>query len=400
MLSIILLELLAVTSLLYSLLLIFVYFAPLESMAIIFLWTVGVCLFYHVSRRWGKVFRLSALLLLAPLHFFRNRVAMAFFIITVPLLIVYVDRWLHRGSTRDYAANLKKAGILYAIDLWMRSLMPNLDKSVALAAPFIFVYFLSQILLIRSIRHVEAGMEIRRLRKSNIRYLIFVGSVFLLTAVKDVRTFLLEAVKKFAAMLLWPVQMVLRLIEWFMDSFKGLEPKYPSEPWPGGEPPGTGGGEPPPLEAGEEAVINLDLLEKILLALLVAAAIFILYRMIVKAGERSYLGLSYVEEREYIKRQRKKRRRRLLPKRPPAEPGELVRYYYRKFLAKLAANKIELSPQDTSLDVRVKAETVFPHGPREIRDLYIPSRYGGKEADTERVKEMEQIYKDLAKGGQ
>ena len=400
MLSVIMLELLSIISLMYALLLIFLYFAPAQAMAVIFVWTVAVCLFYNVSRNWHSILRISILLLLVPLLFFNNRVALVFFFITVPSLFVYVDRFLHRGNRSDYVGNLKKAGIVFIIALYLRWILPNIGQAIALAAPYIFVYFLSTILLIRSIRHIEAGMEIRRLQKSNIKYLIFIAGVFVLTAVKDVREFLITIAKKIIDLLLLPIQILLRLLEWLSDILRGIETKFPSKPWTMPEIPDPVGEAPPPMEAVEEVLPTFAVAEKVLIALVVAAAILIIYKLLFKAGERSYQGLSYVEEREYIKKKRKKPRGRFsLRNKPPAEPGELVRYYYRKFLGKLAANKVELSPLDTSQDVEAKAEAVFSHGPAEIRDIYIPSRYGGKKTDAAIATEMEQLYKGLEKGG-
>lgn len=400
MLSVIILELLSIISLMYALLLIFLYFAPAQAMAVIFIWTVAVCLFYHVSRKWHSIFRISILLLLVPLLFFNNWIALVFFLITVPSLFVYVDRFLYRGNRSDYVGNLKKAGIVFIIALYLRGILPNLGQAVALAAPYIFVYFLSTILLIRSIRHIEAGMEIRRLQKSNTRYLIFTAGVFLLTAVKDVREFLITVAKKVVDLLFLPIQILLRLIEWLNDIYRGIETKFPSKPWTMPGTPDPLGEAPPPMEAVEEVVPTFPVAEKVLIALLVAATIFILYKLVFKAGERSYQGLSYVEEREYIKKKRKKPKGRFLFRnKPPAEPGELVRYYYRKFLGKLVANNVELSPKNTSQEVQEKAEAVFPLGPAEIRNIYIPSRYGGKKADAATATEMEQLYKDLEKGG-
>ncbi len=400
MLSVIMLELLSIISLMYALLLIFLYFAPAQAMAVIFVWTVAVCLFYNVSRNWHSILRISILLLLVPLLFFNNRVALVFFFITVPSLFVYVDRFLHRGNRSDYVGNLKKAGTVFIIALYLRWILPNIGQAIALAAPYIFVYFLSTILLIRSIRHIEAGMEIRRLQKSNIKYLIFIAGVFVLTAVKDVREFLITIAKKIIDLLLLPIQILLRLLEWLSDILRGIETKFPSKPWTMPEIPDPVGEAPPPMEAVEEVLPTFAVAEKVLIALVVAAAILIIYKLLFKAGERSYQGLSYVEEREYIKKKRKKPRGRFsLRNKPPAEPGELVRYYYRKFLGKLAANKVELSPLDTSQDVEAKAEAVFSHGPAEIRDIYIPSRYGGKKTDAAIATEMEQLYKGLEKGG-
>ncbi|HCX79591.1 MAG TPA: hypothetical protein DG577_09275, partial [Firmicutes bacterium] len=127
---------------------------------------------------------------------------------------------------------------------------PNIGKAIVLAAPFIFVYFLSTILLIRSIRHIEAGMEIRRLQRSNVRYLIFMATVFLLTAVEQVRAFFVLVAKRFVALLFLPVQLLLKLLEWVAEILHRLDIKNPSKPWIMPEfPDPEGTGEPPPAEA-------------------------------------------------------------------------------------------------------------------------------------------------------
>ncbi|HCX79593.1 MAG TPA: hypothetical protein DG577_09285 [Firmicutes bacterium] len=72
-----------------------------------------------------------------------------------------------------------------------------------------------------------------------------------------------------------------------------------------------------------------------------------------------------------------------------------MRYYYRKFLEKLVTKKVELTKADTSLVIQEKAEIVFPQGPEEIRDIYIASRYGEKEADSATAAQIGQLYKDL-----
>jgi hypothetical protein len=368
-----------------------------EAIALFFVWTVGVCLFYCVSRKWAKIFQGSILLLLAPLIIFKDRMTLVFILITVLMLCIYIERLLHKGSRSEYVSNFKKAIILFIVALYLRWILPNLGKAIALAAPYIFVYCLSTILMIRSCRHIEAGMDIKRLQRTNIRYLLFIAVVFLLTAVKQVRQFLVLAAKKFLALLLLPWQLLLRLFEWLNDILISLETKGPSEPWLFPESPDPEKiPAPPPTDVAEEVIASSPIYDKILIALLVAIGIFILYKILVKTGERSYKGLDYIEEREYIKKKKQRRQRRFLFRNKlPAEPGEQVRYYYRKFLEKLVTKKVELTQADTSLEIQEKAEIVYPQGPEEIRAIYIASRYGEKEADSAAVAQIEHLYKDL-----
>ena len=161
----------------------------------------GVCLFYHVSRRWGKVLvKCPAAAGSAALFPQPGRCVFYHYGSPAHCLCRQVAA---PGQHQRLCRQSEKAGILYAIDL-DALIMPNLDKSVALAAPLSLSTFSPA-----SYRSDPFGTW-RQAWKSGVcanptSVLNFVGSVFLLTAVKDVRTFLLEAVKKFAAMLLWPV---------------------------------------------------------------------------------------------------------------------------------------------------------------------------------------------------
>lgn len=395
MISIILLEILSVAALFYSLLLIFLYFAPVEFMALQYVWTVTVCLLYYFSYQRRGIYRVSALLFLAPLLFYRNQVALIFSLITVPLFILYLEVFIGRGNRQEFAANFIKMALIYVAVIYLRWVIQGVYEAVGLALPFILVYFLSSTVLIRSVRHVEAGMEISRLQRSNIKYLSFTSVVFLLTSFPQVQDYLLSLVKKIGYLLLWPLQLLLRVVEWLAELVGLLENKYPGEPWQPPEMPELPpGGEPPPLGPGEEGT-PFGLPQYLLIALLVALAIFFLYKLIVRVGQRSYRGLDYVEEREYIKKE-KRRKKSLRPSHlASGEAGEQVRRYYRKFLRKLSQRQVALSAADTSLDVQKKAEMVFPQVSPEIREIYLPCRYGEKEPDKAAADKMEKLCKEL-----
>lgn len=399
MISMILLELLSVTALLFSTLLIFLEFAPLEVMALLFAWVVAVCLFHHYSRNWAKVFRLSILLLLAPLFFYHDSIALIFFLIAVPLLLLYLERFLFKGSLADYVGNFKRMSIIYPVAFYLRWVLPDIGEAIDRAAPFIFVYFLASIMLIRSARHVEAGMDIRVLQRTNIRYLAFTAAIFLLTTVEKVRQFVISLAKQFVLLLFLPMQLLLRLIAWLTQIIDRLQINFSFKTRPLPEFSNVEDiGEPPPLETVEEmiALPGMDILKKVLCGLLIGATIFILYKLLVRGGRQTHQGLDYVEEREYLKRGGQRRKRRFwFGDRLPSQPGQQVRYYYRRFLEKLVGQQVGLTKTDTSLEIQKKAETIFPHGPQQIRDIYIASRYGEKEVDSTVVTQMEQLYKQL-----
>lgn len=393
MFSLLLLELLSVASLLYSLLLIFLSFAPAGVMALIFLWTVAVCLFYRLSRGWAKIFRASLLLLAAPLFFYHGSVALIFILITALLLLVYLERFMERGSSREYAGSFKVALLLFVAAIYLRWVGPGVWEAIALAAPFIFIYVLSTVMLIRSVRHVEAGMDLRRLQGTNLRYLLALALFFLLAAMGGKDLFI-RVGRSLLSILFLPLQLLFRLIDGFSTAtFNPGGDRLPEFPE---QPPEQVGEEVPPGEAVGPGAMTGGPLEKILIFLLVAAVIYVLYKLIARGGKHSYRGQDYVEEREYIKGKKKAPRPRPAGLRARrGQPLEQVRYFYRKFLEKLAARQVELSGTDTSQDIEAKALAVFPQGTQEIRQIYLPSRYGQIEGDSDLAARMEKLYREL-----
>jgi hypothetical protein len=224
---------------------------------------------------------------------------------------------------------------------------------------------------------------------------MFLASV--ITAFTGVRNFIWSLIQKLPYLVAFPVYYLFKLSDWLLQLLIYLRRGKKKGQWlPHHEDPGQFQGEEPLEEFVEEYVADTGVADTILGILLLAAVLYILYRLFAKTGSRiKYEGLDYIEEREYIKTRRPKKKRTPRDK-FPAELGEQIRFYYRRFLDKLARNKVEILKSDTSLEVNEKAEAVFSAGTDRIRSLYIASRYGEKPADKETVAEMESLYKGLS----
>ena len=399
MISLLLLELLSVTALLFSILLIFIEFASLAVVALLFVWAIGVGLLYHYSHSRAKILRCSGLLLLLPLYFLRGGGAVAFVTITSASLLFYLERFFHKGSLDDFVDNFRKMSAFYPVAFFLRWSLPDMGDAINRAAPFIFIYFLASIMLIRSIRHVEAGMDLRRLQSTNVGYLVFLTGLLTIMSLQEVRQFAGLAARLLIALLLLPLRLLLWGLGWIMAMLSGMFTGIPFD-WEFPEMPDMGTGD--EFEYASEAAqwpflsVLLAILKFVLLALLIGGAIFILYKLLARVGQGSYRGLDYVEEREYLRIERPRIRKRFLGKEKlPSLPSEQVRYYYRRFLEKLAAQKAELTEADTTLEIQKKAELSFPQGPEKIRSIYIASRYGEKEVDSTMVAQMKRLYNGL-----
>lgn len=401
--SLILLELLTVFSLMYSLLLLFVSFATVEETFFVFVWTIAVLMVSILGSRKSKWWQLTIPLMLLPLSIYNDLTSLVCIISTSFFGCLYVRTSLLKGDQREYVSNLKKTIPLFFLAVYLRSL-PSIvyddpfSGSFSHAAPFLITFFLSAVVLIRSFRHLDSGMEPKKLRQANIKYLGLMFFISIVTAFTGFRNFIWSLIKKLPYLVVYPLYYLFKLFDRLLILLNNVTQGLESGHWlPDQILPGELPGE--KLEEIVEEYVTADTVvaDTILGVLILAIVGYILYRLFAKAGSRvKYEGLDYIEEREYIKTSRPKRKRPLRDK-FPGELGDQIRFYYRRFLDKLTRNKVGILKSDTSLEVNEKAKAVFAAGTDRIRSIYIASRYGEKQADEETVAEMEKLYKGLSR---
>lgn len=395
--DIILLELLAIISLFYSLLLLFVSFAPVGETFLIFIWTIAVSMLFALGIRKSRLWELSILLLLLPLVIYHGEVAIYFLLGTTAIIYVYAKTSLLRGSYKKYADNLKKTALFFMLAAYFRSL-PHIPftGSMVKAAPFVLVYFFSSVVLIRSIRHLDSGMEHKKIKRANIRYIVIMIFLSTLAAFESVRDYVISLCKKIPNLVIYPVYWLSNLVHELIEMLP-----TPKIPWKLPPPLETEELQPTPeqieemLERGEAAPVETPLMNTIVGILLIIVFIYLLYSILKKAGNRKYVGLEYVEEREYIKRPPKKKKKKSPRDKFPLNLGDQIRYYYRRYLDKLAKKNIPILKSDTSLEVNEKAEAVLASGNERIREIYIENRYGEREVDEGTVAEMEKLCRGI-----
>lgn len=400
---VILLELISAISLMYSLLLLFISFATVEETYLVFVWTIAIFMVSFLGSQKSKWWQLTIPLLLLPLAVYNDLTSLAFILPTVVFGCLYVKTSLCKGSQREYINNFKKTIPLFLIAAYLRSLpiIVNDDPfsgSFSQAVPFLINFFLSAVVLIRSIRHLDAGMEPKKLRQANIKYFGLMFFISIATALTGVRDFIWSLIQKLPYLLAYPVYYLFKLSDWLLMLLNNATQGRGQGQWL----PDQVNPEQLPGENFEEffeqyVAADTSIADTILAVLILVIAIYVFYRLFAKFGSRlQYEGLDYIEEREYIKTAKPKKKRPFRDK-FPGELGDQIRFYYRRFLDKLARNQVEILKSDTSLEVNEKAEAVFATGTDRIRSIYIASRYGGKQANKETVAEMENLYKELSR---
>lgn len=399
--GIILLEIMSVVSFIYSLLTIFFPFASISEIFIIFIWSITVSTIFAYTYRRSKTYQIIALLLLAPLIFYNNMESIYFVVIAAFLIHAYITKSFMKGSYSEYVDKLKKTYIVYGVTcILILTINEGYYNFINISIPFAIIYLMTTIILVRSIRHISTGMDMQKINQVNLRYIVMISvtsfivtldklrnAIFLI--IKGIYLFLIEIIMK---ILYYPITIMVTILNKVMEYIKGKM-----------------------MENGNDVLEQLlgestnessrtlkknavrwgnTLVQKVIGILLIMTTIYIIYKLIIKVGERSYKGLEYTEEREYIKEPRKKKKR-FSREKYPRELNEQIRYYYRRYLEKLDKKKIQILKSDTSLDINEKAEEIFEDKIEEIRKIYIDSRYGNKDADKNIVEEMESLYKNL-----
>lgn len=396
MLDVIILELLMVISFLYSLLLPLISFAPVEQVFLVFLWTFASATAFVVGSRKAGWLNVAAVLMFLPLLVYEGILAVNFILITAIPILVYAKTSMLRGNHRTYAKHFKSTALIFLPVIYLRSLpIIVFSGSWAHAAPFLIIYFTTSVLLIRTIRHMDSRMDRKKIKKANVRYMLMIFAASVLVAVDQVRDFVVSLVRKLPYLVIYPVYWLSQLVGYIFEFLSQLSSKKGgSVEWQWPFPEET------VQEQLEEVIednivyLDLSLIETILGILMLAALIYLVYRIVAKTGDRLVGEMDYVEDREYIKEPKQKKKKRVRDNYPPGLTDQ-IRFYYRRYLDKLTGKKVEVLRSDTSLEINDKAQAVFPAGTERIRGIYIESRYGEKPVDQESVQEMERLCKEL-----
>ena len=394
MIEVILFELISIVSLLFSLWLSFFEFAAGSKVFLVFLWVVFSSLIFALIHIKSRVYKISIILILMPLIFYRDIKSVAFLLLLTVFMYLYVKKSLLEGTHSEYAYKIKNTYVLCFILGYISAKAFGLDGHINTALPFYTIYFISSLILLRTIRHIDSNMDVEKIRKNNIKYLMLIALVTPISASQDLRNYIWIRFKylfeKLMIIVFYPMYLIGKLFDRDWRKIKvgsslfeevGKDTVYNLEL----------------QEATEEAeILDFTILKIIFASILFLMVVFIVYKLIMKSSTRQYSDISYTEEREFIRdTSRKKRRRWFFREKYPVDLREQVRFFYRKYLEKLKRENVNILKSDTSLDVNQKAREILDHGIDDLRKIYIKCRYSKEEITEEDVDNIKNIYHNL-----
>ena len=395
MMDIILIEIISIVSFLYSVLTMIFYFPPGNELGIIFIWTIGCSMIYALNYKKSKIYEFSILLLLLPLIRYHGKNEVLFILITTIVIYMYIKTSLHSGTHYGYVNRIKKSYLIYIPLVYLRFLLDDLNLYFPNAISYIIIYFLSSIMLSRTIRHLDSHMDIGNIRKNNVRQLLLISTVFLLATFEKFKDSIFDVGNKVLELIYYPLYLISSLVAKLFgktetDISKNAEEiieQIDVEALDVEDIESLGG-------VVKKQPLDFTVFKIILGVILIIMILYIIYRLIKKEGNRRYESTDYIEEREYIK-QPKKKKKRFDREKYPKELKDQIRYYYRKFLNKLSKKDVEILKTDSSLSINKKAERALGKDSNRIREIYIRSRYSDSKVDEDLVEEIRDLYKKL-----
>lgn len=404
--EIILIEIIFFVSFLYSITSMYYTFTHLNQILLLFLWTIGVATFYGINKEKSIIYRLSIILLLLPLLYFKGGGPMYFIVITGILVFLYAKTSLYKGNHYDYISKFKATFTISMVAIYIKYIYGGITEtlttsdyprpSLNYAGPFLIMYVLTSIILTRLIRHIEFNKDTKSIRRLNIKYLITTGVIFIITVVEQIRNFITMGFSKIvdimAMILFYPMYWITRWI-----NIKTEDAELVEEIEIGGVDPSLGEFVEGDIGSmmDKQGPMDFTILRRIAGCILVVLLIYLVYRLLAKSNNRTNDNLDYIEEREYMEKTKRKKANIFQNIFYPKDLGDQIRFYYRKFLKKLDKAEIEVGSSDTSFEINQKAKAEFGDQVEEIRDLYINSRYGEKSPNKATVEKMKNLYKDL-----
>ncbi|NLW39605.1 MAG: hypothetical protein GXY96_01560 [Tissierellia bacterium] len=401
--SIILIQLISLLSFIFPLLIILLPWISIDNFFVLFFWFLLISYLELIFKKKGKKYFYLNFLLLLPAIKYPSIGNVVFLSIAAYYTYYYIFQYssgMRMGFFRkDFQNKLK----IILVALIISQITGKLTSSGKDIIPFILIYFISTIILLRNIRHLEHSPDVDRMKRSNAIFAISISILYLLLGMESLKAFIYRWIK---AIYIWITDQIFKILYWpivYMSYYVEKLIRYIMSLMANNQlassPEGVNG----ELDFAEwvqnEPTFPLWLSRLLTIAVIIALGLFLAYISYYlfkkKVVNKRKEGLSYREEREFIGiREDKKRKERILFK--PKGIREQIRYYYRKLLIKMEKRGVNITSSDTSFEINLKAEkNMDGKALDDLRRIYIEARYKEGEIDESKVKKMKKLYKRL-----
>lgn len=351
----------------------------------------------------GKFYYIVGLLLLPCLFLLREEGSVVFLISVIAFIYFTIIRYTGLLSYGHFIDSFKSGFRFYILIVLLSFITGTTSFINNISGFFMIIYFITSVILLRSLRHIENNQNMDKINKQNTLYSILILAFSVLLPIEEFVQFVVNGVKftynliadLFFKVFYWLFMgagyISMLLVEFFKKFFAGQEVK-PEEASENAEDIMEILKNKEPEEIAPIVVLIIDWIIRILIIVFI---IYIIGKMFKRIKSKKHVKEEYIEESEFIRVKEIKEKKKRNIFRPRGEKAQ-IRYYYRKFLNKCLKNDIPIGKQDTTEEINKKASNNYESEPLDnLRSTYVKVRYGDKEVDKRAVKEYKKEFKKI-----
>lgn len=380
--------------------------------SLVFLWVCGFSFLIYVvgqKKKWVAV--LIALLSALPLILSKSLDLFAMQTIAV-LCGIYIS--YKEMANLDYESEIDafKRGLIVCSIMFLLALM---TASVKLfnnnSAQYILIYFISSVILLRTLRLLKYSKNNKGAEKINKKYSATMISLTAILSIEFVRDGIIKGINFILNII---IDLILKIFHSFfmavayvmvhiMDILaKHFHPDQGNE----GNLFGKIAKKAPNKNPEKVKSIFQVLAENDYFITVLKIAILLLLTYLVIKFLKTYAvsrkeNSGYTEESEFIKKEKDKSDgyfKKLKNLLKPKNPVEYIRYYYRKFMISSTNKGIKIENDDTTRDINKKASVKYKSSSlNSLRDVYLRARYREDECSKEDAKKVKEDYQNIVK---
>lgn len=408
--NIILIEIINFFSLVFSILnFILIFLGFFKNNSFLFIWITFFTFILYKGKNKNKKYMFLLLIPAFIPYLFLNSINHILFLSAIIFcsyffVLKIIDNINYSTASEQFTKTL----FLLSAIIFIGLLSGKIHKLNIVCVPYIFIFLLSSIILLRTLRYIELNSISKNINEINLIYSIVISVFSFILSLDYLRkgfySILLKAyfiiTELFMHLFYWILLFIGYILSFLIILLRKLLSRMPLNDVKI-QMPIT------PIEniktkdyKSIASFINSNIVLNFLFKGLVF--IIILY-IIIKIFKRYNINNKeceiYTEKKEYIKNEKNnplgKLKSNILFKKPK-DYSEQIRFYYLKFIRKSIKNKIEIKSSDTTFEINQKSSKIFSIDIlNSLRDIYIMVRYGNFKPDKNTLKNFIETYKKL-----
>lgn len=324
-------------------------------------------------------------------------------IFSVYIILLVLDKLSYYYCRRDFKIGLT---VIFIV-LFIAFLGSRIYIFNSYAVPYVIIYFISEIMLLRSLRYVECSGTNGYLNKYNFKYTVFVAAAAFILSIKPIVDFLKYVfislihiiANSIFYLFYWAIKATGYLVQYIILCLKRAE----------GRNKGLTIVQKGSVFKNKNKIPNIDIVASFMNNYFFRIAIEIIFLLIamfiiMRALMKNYSSAKkkadyYVESREFIKKgDGRNFFKNLSGILKSHDKTESIRYYYYKFLMLCVHKGVKIKKSDTTSEINIKSEEYFNNEKGtldDFRNIYLKDRYSEKVTNQSIIKRFSEKYKKL-----